>query len=828
MARLRQIIRNLIKTPVTTGIAVASLALGIGANTAMFSLMSQILWRTVPVAEPERLMLLYHPGPLQGSVSNDEDGGPVFSYPVYRELARQQSSFTGLAGARSFGASISYNNEPIRGSVHIVTGNYFQVMGVRPAMGRLVEPGDDINRGAHPIAVLSHGYWTTKLSRSPAVLNQTIVVNGYPLTIVGVAQAGFLGDRFDSAPPEAFVPMAMKPQMTPAAHDLDDRRSHWLTIFGRLKPGVSLAQAQTAINTPYVGQVEEDLKVYRNPSENFLKQVRAKRIVLKPGEHGRGGLRNHAQTPVYLLLGITGMVLLIACANVANLLLARASARSKEIALRLSLGATRAQLVGQLLTESWIVALMSGVAGLGVATLTLRAIISALPPSRGLILSPDLDLRVLLFSLALCLVTGLAFGLFPALQSTKHELATVIKDQAGQSSGTGAANRFRKTLAVAQMTLSLMLLVTAGLFGKSLLKQMRVELGLRTDHLISFEVDPSLNKYNAGQTAAFYDQLEQRLGSIPGVTLVTSTTIPVIAGSNSGQNISVDGFVPLNDDDSDANFAATGSGYFRTMGIALQAGREFTNADNKAGQKVGMVNETFAKFYFKGASPLGRMFARGTGKPDITIVGLVKDSKYSNMDEKPRRVFYIPYRQLERMPPLHFYTRTAVDPGSLAPQLRRAVASLDPNLPVSEVKTMDAQIEENLSANKLMTHMTLGFAGLAALLAGIGLYGVLAYNVARRTREIGIRMAIGATGGDVRWMVVREVGAMFGIGAALGLAGGWAAARVVTSQLSDMTASDPIVFALALALLGLIALIAAYVPALRATRVNPITALRHE
>ncbi len=565
------------------------------------------------------------------------------------------------------------------------------------------------------------------------------------------------------------MPMAMKPQMTPGRLDLDDRREHWLTIFGRLKPGVTLAQAQTAINTPYVGQVEEDIKVYRNPSENFLKQLRAKRIVLKPREHGRGGLQSRARTPVYLLLGITGMVLLIACANVANLLLARASARSKEIALRLSLGATRAQLVGQLLTESWIAALVSGLAGLGVATLTLRAIIAALPPSRGIILSPDLDVRVLLFSLALCLVTGLVFGLFPALQSTKHDLATVIKDQAGQSSGTGAANRFRKTLAVAQMALFLMLLVTAGLFGKSLLKQMRVELGLRTDHLISFEVDPSLNKYNTEQTAAFYDQLEQRLGSIPGVTLVSSTTVPAIAGSNSGRNITVDGFVPLNDDDSNANYAVTGSGYFRTMGIALQAGREFTNADNKAGQKVGIVNETFAKFYFKGASPLGRMFASGTRKPDTTIVGLVKDSKYSDMDEKPRRVFYLPYRQLERMPSLHFYTRTAVDPSSLAPQLRRAVASLDPNLPVSEVKTMEAQIEENLSANKLMTQMTLVFAGLAALLAGIGLDGVLANNVARRTREIGIRMAIGATGGDVRWMVVREVGIMFAIGAALGL-----------------------------------------------------------
>ena len=827
MAQLRQIVRNLLKTPVTTGIAVVSLALGIGANTAMFSTMNQILWRTLPVPAPERLVFLYHPGPLQGSVSNDEGGGPVFSYPLYRELARQQTSFTGLAGGRRFSASISYDNQPLRGSVHIITGNYFETMGVKPAMGRLIGQDDDVNRGGHPVAVLSYAYWLTKLGASPAVLNQTIMINGFPMTIIGVAQAGFDHER-PGARPEAFVPMAMKPQVTPGDHHLDDRREHWLTMAGRLKPGVSLAQAQTAINVPYVGQVEEDIKVYRNPSANFLKQLRAKRIVLKPGEHGRGNTRSNARTPIYLLLGITGMVLLIACANVANLMLARGAARAKEIALRLSLGATRGQLVGQLLTESWVLALASGLLGLGVAVLILQALVAGIPPSEGIVLAANLDTRVLWFSLALCVMTGLAFGLLPALQSTRHDLAAVIKDQAGQSSGTGAANRFRKSLAVAQMALSLMLLVTAGLFGKSLVNQMRIELGIRTDHLISFEVDPALNKYNPEQTAAFCDQLEQRLAAVPGVSLVSSTSVPVIAGSNSSQNITVDGFVAATDDDNDASYTLTGSGYFRTMGIALAGGREFTAADNQSGQKVGIVNETFAKFYFKDGQPLGRLFSQGRRKPDITIVGLVKDSKYSDLEEKPRRVFYLPYRQMKRMPSLYFYARTVVDPRSIAPQLRRAVSSLDPNLPIAEFKTMEAQIAENLTPTRLLTQMTMGFAALAALLAGIGLYGVLAYNVALRTREIGIRMAIGATGGDVRWMVMREVGWMLGLGTVLGLAGALAGSRVVGSMLYGMTATDPQVFAASAALLGTIALVAAYVPALRATRVDPIRALRFE
>jgi predicted permease len=827
MPQLRQILRNLLKTPVTTGIAVASLALGIGANTAMFSVMAQILWRTLPVPEPERLAFIYHPGPLQGSVSSDEGGGPSFSYPVYLALAKQQTSFTGLAGARAFSASLSYDNQALRGRAHLVTGNYFEVLGVKAAMGRVLEPGDDVNRGGHPVAVLSYDYWSIKLGGSPTVLNQTIIVNGFPLTIVGVAPKGFANERQGSHP-EVFVPLAMKPQMTPARDDLDNRRSHWLTLFGRLKQGVTHEQAKTALNVLYVPQVEEDIKAYRNPSENFLKQLRAKRIQLKPGQYGRGETRGGAQTPIYLLFGITAMVLLIACANVANLLLARGAARSKEIALRLSLGATRGQLIGQLLTESWIVALLSGLLGLGVAGATLRVLSASVPPAEGVTIATDLDAQVLLFSLALCLLTGLAFGLFPALQSTNHDLATVIKDQAGQSSGSGAANRFRQSLVTGQMAVSLMLLVTAGLFGKSLVTAMQVELGLRSDHLISFSVDPSLNKYTNEQTAAFYDQLEQRLAAIPGVSLVSATTVPAIAGNNESENIKVDGFAPSNDDDSDAFLAVTGSGYFRTMGIPLIAGREFTPADNKSGQKVGMVNETFVRFYFKDGQPVGRMFAEGNRKPDITIVGLVRDSKYSELGEKPRRVFYLPYRQKQRMPSLYFYLRTAVEPESIAPQIRRAVSSVDPNLPIDSVKTMEAQISENLSSKRVLTQMTLAFAGLAALLAGIGLYGVLAYNIARRTREIGIRMAIGATGADVRRMVVGEVGVMLAIGAGLGLAGAYAGSQVVGSLLFGMSAKDPAVFAGAAALLIVVAGIAAYVPTLRATRVNPIQALRYE
>jgi predicted permease len=839
MATLRSTLRALFRTPVTIAVAIASLALGIGANTAMFSVMRQILWRLLPVREPEQLVFLYHPGPVQGSHSADEADGPSFSYPVYRELARQQTSFTGLAGGRLFGASISYNNQPIRGGFHLVTGNYFEVLGVRSALGRVLTPGDDVNRGGHPVAVLGYDYWSTQLGADPAVLNRTINVNGVALTIVGVAQRGFAHERI-GASPELFVPMAMEPSLTnqssPGPRDepdeLDNRRSYWLTLFGRLKPGVTPAQAQSAINVIYKAQVEEDIKVYSNPSKTFLERVRNKQILLREGQYGRGGFRSQARSPIFLVLGITCIVLLIACANVANLLLARASTRTREIALRLSLGATRWQLIRQLLAESWVLAVISGIAGLGVATATLRFIVANLPPSGGPDIKAVLDPQMLLFTLALAILTGIVFGLYPALHATRPDLSGVMKDQAGQASSSAAANGFRRALTVAQIAASLVLLVTAGLFGKSLLKQLRAELGIRADHLISFAVDPGMNKYTPVQTAAFYERLEHNIAAIPGVSAVSSSSVPAIAGHSWGQNITVAGFTPSNDDDNDSNFSLIGPGYFRAMGTPLAAGREFTEADNKAGQKVAIVNQTFARFYFKNGQPLGRIFSEGTGsdrRPAISIVGVVADARYSSINEPPRRVFYLPWRQREYMPALTFYARTAVDPESITPQLRRASVSIDPNLPIDELKTMQAQIAENLSEERLMTTMVLLFASLATVLAAIGLYGVMAFNVARRTREIGIRMAMGATGGNVRSMVLREAAVMLVIGTLLGIAGALGSAKLAAAALPGISLTPDIpVYALAAALLSLVAVSAACVPALRATRIDPIAALRHE
>ena len=434
MSQLLVILRSLLRASLFSAVAIFSLALGIGANTAIFSLLDQVLLRTLPVQRPHELVYLYHPGPTQGNTSDDESGGPSFSYPMFRELAKEQTPFTGLAGARSTGVSLAYRNSAAHGRARLVSGNYFDLLGVRPAIGRLFNEDDDRNLGGHPLAILSYGYWTSRFGNDLSVLNQTMIVNGYPMTIVGVSQKGFASEKLGAAP-DVYVPLCMKKEITPDPNELD-RRYYWITLFGRLKPGVSLPQAEAAINIPYRAQLQQDIALLRQPKPDFLKRFRNKKIILKPGERGRGGLANESRQPLFLLLGMTVLVLLIACANVANLQLARGAARTREVALRLALGASRGQLIRQLLAESCMLAVAGGVLGLVAARWTLHALLAAIPPSRGYHgwFSDSIDGRILAYSLAVSVLTGVLFGLFPALQSSKTSLVSSLKDQAGQIS----------------------------------------------------------------------------------------------------------------------------------------------------------------------------------------------------------------------------------------------------------------------------------------------------------------------------------------------------------------------------------------------------------
>jgi predicted permease len=751
---------------------------------------------------------------------------------MFREMQAQQTAFTGLAGSYMVVASAAYNNTAANGRGLLVSGNYFQVLGVGPAMGRLFDENDDRVDGGHPLVVLSHAYWTSRFGADPGLLNRTMIVNGRALTVVGVAQKGFSGEM-PGIPPDLFIPISMKKEMTPDWDALKDRKDYWVTLFGRLKPGSTLEQAQTAINITYQPQLQQDIALLSKVSEGELKKYQAKKIVLKPGDYGRGSLRDNSRKPLQLLLAMTFLVLLIACANVANLQLTRALARTRETAVRLALGASRRQLVGQLLMESCMVALSGAVLGLAVAYWTQLAILGALPP-RTLgagALTAVLDLRMLAFALALAAGTSLIFGLYPSLQASKAQLTVALRDQSGQTTATRSTGAFRKGLVILQTAISLLLLISAGLFGKTLLNLTKVDLGIRVDHLLTFGLTPKLSGYSEERTAQLYHDLRERLAALPGVTSATGARVAAIGGGSSSGNMTVEGFTPKGEGDDNSRFNEVGPDYFRTMGIPLIAGREFTEADRAGAPKVAVVNEAFVRHFIANRPPIGTQVMRGSDtkiKYDTVIVGVVKDAVYSNLREPAVPVYYSAAAQARQQRNMNVYVRTAADPLQMASAVRGAVASIDPNLPLVNLRTMQAQIDANMANERLLSMLTGAFAGLATLLAAVGLYGVLAFNVARRTREIGIRMALGAGVAQVRRLVVGEVLLIIGMGTAIGLTAAWFAGTLVQSVLFGTQPADPWVFASAAGVLGLIALAAAYVPVRRATGVDPMIALRYE
>jgi putative ABC transport system permease protein len=822
------------RTPLFTITAVASLALGIGANTAMFSMIDRVLLRTLSVKDPHELAFLYHPGPVQGSTTSDEAGNPSFSYPMFRELQQlQQTPFVGLAGRFHVTASLSYRNNALPGSAFLVSGNYFSLLGVQPALGRLITEEDDRTPGGHPLVVLNYSYWKTRFGLDATMLNQTMVVNGYPMTIVGVTQKGFASER-PGTTPDIFLPVSMKREMTPDRDGMKDRKDYWITLFGRLKPGTTLEQADPVINAAYRAQLDQDVALLNTADEDFRRRFLAKKIVLKSGRYGRGELRDQNRNTLLLLLGMTMLVLLIACANVANLQLARAAARTREVAVRLALGASRWQMVRQGLLESCVIAVAGGVLGLVVAHWTIRGILASLPERQASsgVISPDLDPRILLFCLALSIVTGILFGLYPAIQASRNDVVGALKDQSGQSTGGRTSGFFRKSLVTMQMAISLLLLISAALFAKTLVNLNKVDLGIQTENLITFSVNPRLNRYTSERTAQFYQQLTDRLSAVPGVTLVTAARVPVIAGSSSSTTITVEGFVSQKQGDTNANVNEIAPDYFRTFGIPLVAGREFTATDNTpAAPKTVIVNEAFVRYYLGGQNAIGRMMARGGGtgtKLDRTIVGVVKDSKYANIKEPVPPVFYAPYRHSPNIAGMNMYVRTAVSAEPLLPTIRAQVAALDPDLPIRELRTMDAQLASRMSNEHLLSRLTGIFGGLATLLAAIGLYGVLAFNVARRTREIGIRIALGAKAGHVRRLIVKEIAIMIAVGIVIGATGAFWVGRRVESVLFGVTAWDPAPYIFGAVALGTVALAAAYLPARRATNVDPLVALKQE
>jgi predicted permease len=828
MARLRFAFRSLAKAPLLSLVVVLSLGLGIGANTAIFSLLHQVVLSSLPVERPEELALVSSPGDFKGGRSSTNNAGGmdyIFSYKVFRGLEANAGGVAGLAAFRDLGANIAFGKQTTPGTVTVVSGQYFPMLGVKPAIGRTITPDDDREGSGNAVAMVSYGYWTDKLGGDPAVLNQPIRINGHAFTLIGIAPRNFTGVTLGNEP-DTYVPLVFNPQLTPNLDHTKRFNDYWLYLVARIKPGSSLKQAEAALNAPYAGLVEEQLKTesWRGAKnrERFLKT----RLTLKEGRQGSSGFRNDASAPVLILMVATALVLLIAMANAANLLLARSAQRRRELAIRAAMGAGRGELMGQMLTEAMLLACGGAAAGLLIGRVTLALLVHKVIGGNSPIhfLSPEMNWRVLSFGLLLGLITGVLFGLYPAWEAARSSAAMTLKDESGQSSGTRGSARVRQVLVCAQVMVSLVLLIPTGLFLKSLVNLLHVDLGMRTENVIGFSVSPSLNGYTNEQSRALFERMEADLAAIPGVRHVAASMVPLIAGSNWGNNVTVEGRPARDQDHSMMN--EIGPGFFGKMGVPLIAGREFTESDYLAGPKVAIVNEQFVKKILEGRSPMGLHF--GSGKPEMEIVGVVKDSHYAGVKQEPPPLYYTPWRQDKELNSLGFYVRSALPVAQTIPQIRRAVAAIDHDLPPENLRTLDDQILRNIQNDRVLLQLAAAFAILATALAMLGLYGVMAHSVTRRTREIGIRIALGAAPGRIRAMVMREMLWILTAGVAVGVPVALALAKVTESQLYGVKSRDIVVIAIAVVALSVTAAAAAFLPARKASKVNPLTALRYE
>ena len=819
-------LRTLRRNPGFAVVVIFTLGLGIGANAAIFTVLDQILLRQLPVQKPEELVMLDGPGAFSGRTHNDH----TFSYPMYRDLRDRNQAFTGLLARFPASVTLTYQGQSQRAEIEAVSGNYFEVLGVRPAVGRVLSQDDDRVAGGHPVVVLGHGFWSRRFAQDPTILNRALQVNGVPMTVVGVAPRGFVGTDVASAP-DLFLPITMKAVVTPTWDDLENRRSRWLNIMGRLKPGQTAAQMEPALNVLYAQILQDDLKVMpATVSATFRERFLAKKLVVMPGMKGHSYVRDNLSTPLVVLMGMVGLVLLIACANVANLLLARASFRQKEIAVRLALGAGRRRIVGQLVTESLVLAALGGLAGLVLAAWTSDMLVRALPfESATLALHTGPDLRVIAFTFAVALATGLFFGLVPAWQASRPALTATLKNESTTVTAGHPRARLRKGLVIAQVAFSLLLLIGAGLFTRSLANLRSLDPSFQADQLLTFAVDPSLNGYDQARIRALTQDLQDRLATLPGARSASLTDEAPMTDSTNRSTIKLPGYTPQEGEDMSPNVSLVGPGFFSTLGMPLVSGREFTAADAAGAPKVAVINESMAKKHFPGRNPIGERFGFNRRDViDIEIVGVVKDARFANLRDEVPRFVYVPFAQGDELGQATFYVRAQGNATALAQAARDLVRQTDPALPIFDLKTMRAQVEESLFVERAVAVLSAGFGVLATLLAAVGLYGVMAYTVGQRTREFGIRVALGAERKRILWLVLREVAVLAGIGIALGLPSAWGLGRMLQSQLYGLTANDPATLGAAVLVIASAAALAGYFPARRATRVEPMVALRYE
>lgn len=816
----RYAFRTLGRTPGFTFVVILMLALGIGSNTAIFSLLDQLLYRPLPVHDPGALVQLDGPGPFRGRTMEER----TFSYPMYRDFRDRNEVFTGTLARFGTASTLVVDGQSERVQAEVVSGNFFEVLGVQPALGRLFSGADDQTPGAHPVVVISHGFWQRRFGANAGVVGRSIAVNGHPMTIVGVSPREFhgivTGDSFDIA-----VPITMKAVMTPTWNDLDNRRSRWLTVTARLKPGVTIEQALAQLNVVYRQANAAELAELEGGSASFRERYLAKNLVITPGGRGVGG-DNELAAPMLTMMAMVGFVLLIACANIANLILARSAARRREVAVRLALGASRVTLVRQQLVESFVLSLAGGAAGIGVAILCGQAVIAMLPANDGVnSISTVPDGRVLVFALGVSLLTAVLFGLGPALSAGRSAVVTALKDEGGAVMSGKGQMRVRKGLVVAQVALSMLLVAAGGLFARSLQNLRQFDPGFASDGLVQFAVEPSLNGYAPARTQDLLARIRQDAVRVPGVRSSSMATVELMAGNLWSWTTAVEGYQSKEGENMNPETNAIGPDFFKTLGVQVVAGREFAETDRAGALQVAVVNETFQTYFFGNESAVGRRLTMG-GEEPREIVGVVRDMKTVGVKDSTNRAVYLPIAQQEEIGGASFYVRTSSDAATPGAAIRDMVRGIDPTLPIFNLQTMEARMSDSLFTDRLLATLSTAFAVLATLLAAVGLYGVMSYAVARRRKEIGVRMALGASAATVQRMVLSEISVMAAIGIVIGLAAAIGLGQLVRTALFGMSPMDPVALAGAVVLLSVVIFFAGWVPARKASRVEPLRALR--
>jgi predicted permease len=827
-------LRVLGKSPGFTAIAVASLALAIGANTTIFSVAKCMIYDRLNVPHPEQLKTLYWQDAGHGAVHNmwgefdSLPGGGAksssFSYPVYRELSAHNQVMQDLIAYQGDDMNATIHGTARRVQAEMISGNYYSGLGVRPQLGRPIQPSDDASQSGGAVVVISEGIWERDFGRSPTVLGQAITINQAAMTIVGVNPRGFTGADGSQVSPDVFMPLKMQPVLDPKGKKsyLEDAGEWWVKIMGRVKPGVTDSQAEAVLSSQLEAAVRGTMSP--KPGETIP------RLVITDGSRGNHISENGFMKPAFVLMTLTGLVLLLACANIANLMLARGAQRQREMSVRLALGAGRMRILRQLLTESLLLAALGGLAGLLLGYLGRNAIPKLLTDAwEASEVNVQFDWLVFGFTAAVSIATGLLFGLAPAWVAARSEVSSSLKESA-QTTTRRRQGMGGKAIVAFQIALSTLLVVGAGLFLRSLFALRAVDAGFRTDHLILFSINPPATRYDKGKDVQLHTRLEEDFAAIPGVQALTTASVAYISNSMSNEMFLLPGekFDPNKQQAEDVNMV--GNSFFATMGIPIVAGRAFNAQDTATAPKVAIINQSLARKRFPNVNPIGQEFKTGDGPESFTgrIVGVCADNRYANLRDEPPPQFFMLNRQQDEVGGLTYALRSSLEPAALAPALRDAVQKIDRDLPIVDIRTQKEQIDSTMQTERIFASLTAGFGVLALALACVGIYGIMAYSVANRRNEIGIRLALGAQPGQVRRMILREstwlavAGIVAGVGAALLLT------RLVKSMLYGIQPNDLPTVAGGVSILLVVALASSWIPARRAAGVQPMEALRHE